>query len=295
MGWIGRAALAAGLLLASLIGGPVMAAPALWVARDADTEIYLFGTMHVLTPKARWRTRAYDAAYAKADTVWFEADLDAIDPPAIRDLIARYGVDPERPLSRKLKPAELAALKPILARGHMPLDRIDHMRPWAAALVLSIQPMTDRGYDVQSGADLTVTREARAAVKEIRTFETLEDQVRMFAALPEPVELQYLNDVIRDRSGHGRIAAGGSLQDAWIAGDLTRLGPGLVGEMQARSPAFYEAFLMRRNLAWADVLEREMASRGGTHLVNVGALHMVGEHGLPALMAARGYSVQRIQ
>lgn len=296
MGWFGRAACVGGVLLAALIGEPVAAAPALWVARDADTEIYLFGTMHVLTPKARWRTRAYDAAYAKADTVWFEADLDPIDPPAIRDLIARYGVDAERPLSRKLKPAELAALKPILAQGRMPLDHIDQLRPWAAALVLSIQPMTARGYEVESGADLTVTRQARAEVKQIRTFETLEDQVRMFAALPEPAELQYLSDVIRDRSGHPRGGrGGGSLEDAWIAGDLARLGPGLVGEMQDQSPAFYEAFLLRRNLAWADVLEKEMAQAGGSHLVNVGALHMVGQHGLPALLEARGFKVQRIQ
>jgi uncharacterized protein YbaP (TraB family) len=276
-------------------GAAAIAAPALWVARDADTEVYLFGTMHVLTPDARWRTRAYDEAYAKADTIWFETDLDAADPPAIRELVARYGVDPERTLSQKLGPAELAALKPILARGRTPLAAIDHMRPWAAALMLSIQPMTDRGYRVESGADLTVTRQARAEVKQVRTFETLEDQVRMFAGLPEPVELQYLTDVIKERAGRGRRGEGRGLQAAWIDGDLARLGPGLVGAMKVDSPQFYEAFLRRRNLAWAETLAEVLDAPGGAHLVNVGALHMVGEDGLPTLLAARGYSVRRIQ
>lgn len=296
MGWLGRVASAAIVALCLLAGGSAAsAAPALWVVKDADTEVYLFGTMHVLTPDARWRTRAYDAAYDRAGTVWFEADLDAMDPPAMRELVARYGVDPDRTLSQKLGPAELAALKPILAKGRTPMAAIDHMRPWAAALMLSIQPMVDRGYEVNSGADLTVTRQARAEVKEIRAFETLEDQVRMFAGLPEPVELQYLTDVIKERSGHGRPGEGRSLQAAWIAGDLARLGPGLVGAMKADSPQFYEAFLKRRNLAWADTLTHALEAPGGVHLVNVGALHMVGDDGLPTLLAARGYKVSRIQ
>lgn len=290
-----RAAIAVTLLLGAIVGGSsASAAPAMWVARDADTEIYLFGTMHVLSPKARWRTPAYDAAYARAQAVWFEADLDGADPTTIRELVNRYGVDPARPLSQKLDSRDLAALKPILAKGRMPLDRIDHMRPWAAALVLSIQPMLARGSRVESGADITVTRQAKAEVKQVRAFETLEDQVRMFAGLPEPVELQYLTDVIKERSGRGRPGRG-SLQGAWIAGDLGRLGPQLAGDMQTHSPQFYEAFLKQRNLAWADALTHELEGQGGVQLVNVGALHMVGPDGLPALLAARGFSVQRIQ
>lgn len=287
----GRAALAVGLWLAWI--SAASAAPALWIARDADTEVYLFGTMHVLTPDARWRTRAYDAAYARADTVWFEADLTRTDGPSIQDLVARYGIDPERPLSQKLAPGELAALKPLLDRRRTSLDRIDHMRPWVAALMLSFQPAQRSPQTLESGADLVVTRQAHAQAKQVRTFETLEDQVRMFAGLAEPVELQYLSDVIRERSGRGRV--GGSLQQAWIAGDLERLGEGMVGAMRDGSPAFYDAFLKQRNLAWAQTLDGELAQPGGVHLVNVGALHMVGEHGLPTLLAARGYSVQRIQ
>ena len=85
-----------------------------------------------------------------------------------------------------------------------------------------------------------------------------------------------------------------SLEGQWLAGDLARLGPGLVGEMARDNPGLYDALLKRRNLAWADRLSTEMA---GAHveLVNVGALHMVGPDGLPALLAARGFKVERIQ
>jgi uncharacterized protein YbaP (TraB family) len=38
-----------------------------------------------------------------------------------------------------------------------------------------------------------------------------------------------------------------------------------------------------------------MAAHPGVELVNVGALHMVGDDGLPALMKARGFKVERVQ
>ncbi len=281
-------------LVLSLLPAWAGAAPAMWLVRDEDTEVYLFGTMHVLSPAAPWRTPAYEAAYDRAETVWVEADLTAADPPALTHLVARYGVDPERPLSAKLPERQLRALKPLLERGRVPLARIEHMRPWAAALMLSTRRLGRGGGTVEDGADLAVTRQAKQAAKTVRTFETLEDQVRMFAGLSEPGEVQYLADVIRERSAPVRRREP-TLEQAWIAGDMTRLGPGLVDGMRRSSPEFYDMLLRRRNLAWAQTLEREMAAPGGVHLVNVGALHMVGEDGLPTLLAARGYEVRRIQ
>lgn len=292
MAWRGRAALAAAALGALLAGAPAQAAPAMWVVRDADSEIFLFGTMHALKPGADWRTPAYDAAYERAKAVWFEAEADPVDPALIRDLVLRYGFDRERRLSAKLSARQRKQLRALLAGGPLSLAQIDHLRPWAAALALSMQPVRSAGATVEAGADIAVTRQARVSAKPIRAFETLEDQVRMFAGLPEAVELQYLTDVIAERRGEGRRK--GSLADAWIRGDVARLGQGVVDEMQSQSPAFYEALLKRRNLAWAEALNAQMAGEG-VELVNVGALHLLGEDGLPALMRARGYHVERVQ
>ena len=287
-------ALLAGFI-AGLLGVSAHAAPALWRVTGAGSEIYLFGTLHALAPNAAWRTPAYDAAYARAGSVWFEADLGAADPATVGLIVSRYGVDPERGLSQKLAAADLSALKGETAD----MDRIEHLRPWAAALMLSMQPVLAQGATVEAGADLTVTRQARGGGKTIRTFETLEDQARMFASLPEPAELQYLADVIRERRAPPKrlslAPSASSLERAWLAGDLARLGPGLAGELAHDNPALYDVLLKRRNLAWADQLTEEMTRRPGVELVNVGALHMVGPDGLPALLAARGFKVERVQ
>jgi len=67
-----------------------------------------------------------------------------------------------------------------------------------------------------------------------------------------------------------------------------------VGELAHDNPSLYDVLLKRRNLAWADKLAAEMTG-SGVELVNVGALHMVGPDGLPALLAARGFKVERVQ
>ncbi len=293
--WRKSAALVAAILGTWLCSAAVAsAAPAMWVVKDGDSQIYLFGTLHALSPSAKWRTPLYDQAYAKAGVVWFEADMEAGDPDTVRLIVQRYGSDPDKPLSRKLAPEDVGAL----ARQGIDVGRIEHLRPWAAALMLSMQPTLGRGARVESGADLTMTRASRASAKQIKTFETLEDQARMYAGLPERSEVAYLAGVIRERSAPPKPRLPWqdprSLEQAWLAGDLARLGPGLVGDMRANNPALYEALLRKRNLSWADKLSDELQG-SGVQLVNVGALHMVGPDGLPALLEARGFTVERIQ
>jgi uncharacterized protein YbaP (TraB family) len=288
---LSRGAIAAGLVwIAS--AGSVSAAPAMWEVRDKDSVVYLFGSMHVLRPDVRWRTRAFDRVYAAADRVWFETRAD-LPPDEVRALVDRYGVDPDRSLTQKLSPTALATLRPVLDRDGVPLERLERLRPWAAAMMLSVAPMTREGGQVASGVDSATTRRARTADKPIATFETFEQQLRIFADLPEQAELDYLDDVAREQLTPPRD--GVALERAWLQGDMGRLGTRLVDRMKTGRPALYEALLKRRNLAWADRLDAEMRQGRGTDLVVVGALHMAGGEGLPELMKARGYAVWRIQ
>ena len=273
------------------VAGAADAAPALWVVKSAHARIYLFGTLHALTPGAKWRTPVYDAAYAQATTLWFETDIGSANPATVQGIVAHYGVDPVRTLSQKLPAADVAEL----AR-QANLSRIEHLRPWAAALMLSMQPVLARGGQVADGADAVMTRSAKAADKQVRYFETLEQQAHIFADLPEESEVRYLTSILDERS-HPRVslAPTESLQQAWLDADLAKLGPALVDEMRRKNPPLYEALLKRRNLAWAAELTNELQTGSGVELVNVGALHMVGDEGLPALLKARGFDVQRVQ
>ena len=75
--------------------------PALWVVRDADSTLYLFGTVHVLRPTTAWGSARVDAAFDSADQVWFEIS-NPDDQAAIMPLIQQHGLSPDRPLSSLL-------------------------------------------------------------------------------------------------------------------------------------------------------------------------------------------------
>ena len=60
-------ALLAGLAAALALAAPAAAKPPIWVVRDADSELVIFGSVHVLPPGLDWRPPALDAALARAD------------------------------------------------------------------------------------------------------------------------------------------------------------------------------------------------------------------------------------
>jgi uncharacterized protein YbaP (TraB family) len=55
------------LLLTGCAAAPAgpPARPALWALSDADTAIYLFGTIHLLPDDMQWRTKAFDDAVTR--------------------------------------------------------------------------------------------------------------------------------------------------------------------------------------------------------------------------------------
>jgi uncharacterized protein len=289
------AALAAFLTLATA----AQAAPALWVVKSPTATIYLFGTIHVLEADVSWRTPALDDAYAKAADIWFEMDVGGVVSPDgakdLRAMVMKLGLDAGHPLSGQLDPEHLGELKALMEHDQLPFDAINVMRPWMAALLVSEAPMIKagaHGAHVPSGADLTLSDAAVSDKKSMRFFETASQQLHFFADLSQQTQLQLLEDTI-DELAQPK-AASESIEAAWVSGDLVKLGPLMLGHMQTRYPELYEALITRRNAAWVDLLTQELAT-GKVELVNVGALHMVGDAGLPALLKARGFAVERLQ
>src|SRR3990167_1773782 len=60
--------------------------PALWVVSDADTTIYLFGSVHMLKPDAVWFDDEVRAAFERSDTLVLEVAEE--DPAKLAAVIA---------------------------------------------------------------------------------------------------------------------------------------------------------------------------------------------------------------
>src|SRR5690606_11010923 len=117
--------------------------PALWVVKDEDTTIYLFGTVHVLKPRTHWFDDGVRKAFDESDELVTEiAQPDPAAIAALADELGKRGGPPFPPAVDK------AAQQLGMAKGE-----IDKMEPWLAALTLSRLAISKAGYGADAGVE----------------------------------------------------------------------------------------------------------------------------------------------
>lgn len=263
------------------------AGPGLWVVTDEDSVIYLFGTVHVLRPTTAWGSARVDAAFDSASEIWFEIS-NPDDQAAMMPIIQQHGMDPARPLSSLLTAEEIAKLDEVAKIMGASAAQLDVLRPWLAALTLQMAPLAKAGYDPQSGVELILKARAEAAGKPVKAFETIDEQVRILATMPEEVQLKMLRASLEDFDE--ATATLDRMVESWAAGDAAALDQVIVEEMKVDTPELYEALLVRRNRNWADQIQT-LLEGSGTVFIAVGAGHLVGEDSVQAILESRGVEV----
>jgi uncharacterized protein YbaP (TraB family) len=275
----------------AMAASPVLAEPALWAIKDKDSTIYLFGTVHVLKPSTQWRSPKIAKAFQDADDVVMEIEQPE-NPATTRALMLKYGVDQTAPLSGKLKPESYAKLQAAAQGMGFPPQALEPMRPWLAALTVSLTPLLKAGYDPESGVERLLSAEAKAAGKPISAFETMEQQVRFFADMTPAQETQLLESTLDEiDDGPAKIDA---LVAAWAAGDQGELKRQMVDEMQSEYPDVYKLLLVDRNQDWAGQLKTKLAG-SGVSFVAVGAGHLTGPDSLQAQLEKLGIKAERVE
>lgn len=285
---IGRSALPAIMLLAA---APVAAEPALWSVSDHDSTIYLFGTAHAARPGAKWNTPKIGAAMRAATDLWLEIGEDlGGDPSAMAAIVRRYGIDPARPLSKTLTPAQRARLAAVVQPYGMTMAQLEPMRPWLAAVTLGTLPFVKAGLDPAAGADRTLRAVAVAEKDAIHGFETPEQQIRFLADFSEAEQIAFLDSAMKDAAeGPAELVA---LSDAWEKGDVAKLSRLVIDEMRTGEPLLYRRLIVERNVAWAKAIRGMLAGKG-VAFVAVGVGHLVGPDSVQVQLAKAGVKARR--
>lgn len=273
------------LLLASPIAAPAALTPALWVARDADTTIWLFGTVHQLRARTPWLTGPVAKAFADSDVLTLE--IEPVTPEAMTQALVK--VAPVRPAPL---PPELD--RRLRRRAHelgFPPQAFDATDPWFAATTLAAQPLARAGYGPVPAPETLLARLADRSGTTIEPLETLDGQLGIFAALPQPAQRTMLTRVLDDPDP---VPAMDRIVAAWSKGDVATLDRLLAGDMAEAGPAVRTALLERRNAAWARTIGKWMR-QPGTRFVAVGAGHLTGPGSVQARLQAMGVTVERVR
>jgi uncharacterized protein YbaP (TraB family) len=271
---------------------PAAAQPALWAVKDADTTIYLFGTVHLLPHDTDWHWAGLDKALADSQALYVEiADDDQANMTA---LVLRYGMDMAHPLSGLLSPFDRDRLARAARLADVPggVAALDLMKPWLAALTLTVAPLTKAGLDPAQGVDRQLRATMAEAGKPVRGLETAEQQIRFLADMPQSMQLAMLRSTLRD-TDRATVDLK-AIIEAWKSGDeaaLARLENDL---MRRETPELYQRLLVERNEAWAKRIA-DMLRQPGTVFIAVGAAHLAGPDSVQAQLAKDGIGVHRLQ
>ncbi|MCQ8184771.1 TraB/GumN family protein [Parvularcula maris] len=259
-----------------------------WTVTDEDSTVTLFPTIHFLPEDLEWRSAEMEQALAEAEEVWFEILPSQLqDQAAIQPVIMEYGMSQDQPLSERLDEETYAELERVAEQIGFPVAQMEQMRPWLAAVTIGALDLMQDGFQPGSGAEMVLAADVDDSKE--KAFETPEEQFSFFANLDEDTEVAFLKSTI-EQIDNGQAELQAFAQD-WAAGDVSGLEDFIIDGMRDVSEELYQVLLVQRNQRWVDALVTELEG-SGTDFVAVGAGHLIGEDGVPEMLAARGYTVE---
>jgi len=279
-------------LLASVAAGRAVAEDrgVLWTLQGRQNTVYLLGSVHVLRPGDAALPRAALDAYADAEQLVMEIDLDDAavgDPLAIAQQMQASAALPAGQSLQSVLGSDYAEVAQRASEAGLELAMFDRFQPWFVATLLLQLELAKRGFDPALGIEQQLAGRAVADRKPIMGLETPAQQFAVLSGLSLADQKRFLLMTL-DESAQADAELE-QLLAAWRKGDITALAALLSDEFE-RFPQLYRPLTEDRNRAWVGQLGDLLDDRDD-YLVVVGALHLVGRNSVVDLLRQRGYTV----
>ena len=263
----------------------------LWKATRNGRTAYLYGTIHVAQRAWMFPGPHVMRALLASDTIALE--LDPTDP----DIVARLQKAIVRsPGTPALPDALERRLQAQMAAACVDADKLDSLRPEMQAVSLEVLEGRQFGLYPDYGVDVFLAGMARGLKKPIRSLETPEAQASLLVSDDPAETARSVGELLDELEGGKGTQILQRLASDWQRGDLDDLGGYATWCECLDTPqqrADFVKLVDDRNPLMADKIVKWHAE-GRSLFVAVGTLHMIGRIGLPALLKARGFQVERV-
>jgi len=253
--------------------------PALWVIKDSDTTIYLFGTFHALDGTTNWFKGDVKTAFDRSS----ELILETLVPELPKKNLATASAPQSTSGQAKARFAKRGAASVSLSQAPPPASLL-------ASTQIVMNASNARGMSSSQGADAILRDAAENRGETVAGLETFQFQLNMFSSLPAPESPAPTADPETMQKISIALA---QLQDAWNRGDITAFDP-MLAQMRTQSPVSYETMFVQRNAHWAHWIA-ERLQQPGVVFVAVGAGHLTGPDSVQNQLAAAGVKSERIE
>ena len=261
---------------------------------DGRHTLYLFGTLHVglpdffpLEPRI---TQALEQAPALA------LEIDPADEQASAAALQKHARLPAgQRFDQELDPDLAARTRQALTQAGLPPEAMQSFRPWLVAVTLVVKAYEQAGYDSSLAVDNTLARFMRQHGKPVLQLESADMQAGLFGAMSATDEVRFLDATLHDLADDQSRAQIDALVRAWRTADHAALTRALD---ELNDGSFVDRFtrttlLDGRNPGLAGRIAGLLQSQDKV-VAAVGALHLVGPGGIPALLRAQGLRVERL-
>lgn len=251
---------------------PPASSPAIFVVRDADTTVYIFGTFHVLDGNSEWFNNKVRDAFESSNELVLETLI------------------PKGPV---VMPPRHAAFTGTGQAGRWP---VTPSASFLATTRLAIDAGKSQGMKVGNGADMILRDAAENEGKHVEQLETIESQLAMFTRMPPapaPDARPRAGEPVDGASPMQSLSSAmAQMQSAWKRGDQSVF-VRMLDQLQQNSPETYKMLFSDRNARWADWIAARMQTPG-TVFVAVGAGHLAGKDSVLVHLAELGIPSQRV-
>lgn len=268
---------------------PASAEPPVWHISQGAARITLFGSVHLLSETAAWKSPALLADLKAAKSVWFEVPFDPAGRAEAGQAAIEQGLLPQGVTLSSLLDAEtMARLQRVAPTVGVSPAGLEFFQPWLAEVALGLGYVQRQGAREDLGVETQI--QALAAPEAARkAFETPRQQIGFFADAPLKAQAASLAETLRQIEEEPDSFK--ALQDAWIAGDVKALETDALLPLKQAAPEVFERLVTRRNEAWAATIEGLLKS-GEQAFIVVGVGHLIGPDGAPNLLRRKGIVVE---
>ena len=273
--------------LADSAGHPVT----MWMAEGTSNRVYLLGSVHLLRAQDHPLPRVIDDVYDDAETLYMELDMDDIDPLLMQATINQLGMLDEGTSLQDVMGDDLyAEARAMAAELEIPLEMLERTEPWLAAITIEQLALARIGFNPSHGVEMHLPQKATSDGTTTLGIESVEQQLANLAGLSPEAQRALLMQTLTESATIREVMD--DLILAWRSGDIDYLEQTLLDDVSGY-PELYDTIVANRNRLWVDTID-ELLEQGEDYLVIVGALHLVGEDGLPQLLQQRGVRIMQM-
>ena len=262
-----------------------------WKVSKNGKHLYIGGTIHVLSQSDYPLPKQFDEAYKKSQLLVLEADTEEAQTPAFQQMVFQKAAYSDgSKITDRLDENIAAELTEFMQTRGLPLEPMMRFKPGMLTVTMSLVELQRLGL-MGTGVDEFYNLKARNDGREVLFLESVEQQLNLIAEMGIGQENEFIRYTLDDLNDLPKKF--GAMKDAWRKGALAEFEDVALDDLQNKFPNTYEALLVTRNNNWIPQIESMMATPE-VELVLFGALHLVGEDGVIALLKDRGFKIEKL-